>query len=130
MIIQRYFESIKRTVDQYGATHFIIEAKTSFDIRPGGQGYLNGSIYFVDGSILYFKEFLDAVDNNMEKLMYSYHYQDRDDRLIFRYDNAAHKPKLPFREHKHLSNQILEAFSPTLRQILSEIFTNSFPNSI
>ena len=27
--------------------------------------------------------------------MYAYHYQDADTNLVFRYDNAAHKPALP-----------------------------------
>ncbi len=42
--------------------------------------------------------------------------------LIFRYDNAAHKPALPFREHKHLPQQILPAPTPALTDVLTEIF--------
>ncbi len=29
--------------------------------------------------------------------------------LIFRYDNAAHKPSLGFKEHKHVSDKILQS---------------------
>lgn len=33
--------------------------------------------------------------------MYTYHYQGADNRLIFRYDNARHRPPLRALEHKH-----------------------------
>lgn len=49
-----------------------------------------------------FYEFMD-VTRNEPKIMYAYHYQDVDHNLIFRYDNAAHKPVLPQPEHKHTS---------------------------
>jgi len=53
--------------------------------------------------------------------MYSYHYQDKENQLIFRYDNAAHKPSLPNPEHKHLPGQTKESKLPTLSDILNEI---------
>jgi len=37
-----------------------------------------------------------------EKVSYAYQYQDGEGKLIFRYDNAAHKPGLGFIEHKWL----------------------------
>ena len=43
--------------------------------------------------------------------------------LIFRYDNAVHRPSLPFLEHKHLPDQILEIPAPPLANVLAEIFT-------
>jgi hypothetical protein len=55
--------------------------------------------------------------------MYVYHYQDSYDKLVFRYDNALHKPTLPFTEHKHLQNNIIYAVAPHFKDILEEIFT-------
>ena len=56
--------------------------------------------------------------------MYVYHYQYSENQFIFRYDNALHKPKLPFLEHKHLPEQIIEASAPTPANVFEEIFTN------
>ncbi len=35
-------------------------------------------------------------------------YQDRDEKLIFRYDNTAHKPALGSPEHKHVAGGDIE----------------------
>jgi len=120
-VIQAYFNQIKTLVDQYAATHFVLDASVSFETRPGEQGYLTGSLTFVDGSVLHFREFLDAVEETVDKLMYTYHYQDVGNQLIFRYDNARHRPPLHSLEHKHTPGQIVEAPAPTLEDVLAEI---------
>ncbi len=124
MVIQKYFDETKRVIDRYSATHFVIDANLNFDVRPGDQGYLKGVIYFADHSSFHFKEFLDAIEETLDKLMYVYHYQDSKNQMIFRYDNSLHKPHLPFLEHKHLPEQIIEIPAPTLAEVLEEIFTN------
>lgn len=86
---------------------------------------LSGVISFADDSTLYFKEFVDSIEDSVDKLMYGYHYQDSEKQLVFRYDNARHKPRLPFEEHKHLREQIVETSAPTLADVLEEIFTEN-----
>jgi len=120
-VIQAYFNQIKAIVDQYAVTRFVLDANVSFETRPGEQGYLTGSITFVDSSVLHFREFLDAVKETVDKLMYTYHYQDESNQLIFRYDNARHRPPLRSLEHKHISDQIVETPAPTLDDVLAEI---------
>jgi hypothetical protein len=121
MTIQAYFQQIKSLTDRYAATDFVLDVQMSFDLRPGEQGYLNGSIVFKDGSLLHFREFLDAAEKVVEKVMYTYHYQDSSHQLIFRYDNALHKPPLPNRDHKHVPDKIMETLTPTLAEIMLEI---------
>jgi len=120
-VIQAYFNQVKAIVDPYAATSFVLDANVSFEVRPGGQGYLTGSIIFADGSALYFREFLDAVKDTVDKLMYTYHYQDAGHQLIFRYDNARHRPPLRSPEHRHTPGQVIEAPVPTLEEVLAEI---------
>ena len=55
------------------------------------------------------------------KIMYAFHYQDTDHNLIFRYDNAAHKPALPQPEHKHTHLDIEASPVPTLAEVLDQI---------
>jgi len=121
MPIQAYLVQTRTSIDRYAATSFVIDAETSFEIRPGDQGYLGGSITFVDGTILYFREFLDATGEAVAKLMYTYHYQDAGNQLIFRYDNARHRPLLRSLEHKHTPGQVKETPAPTLDDVLAEI---------
>lgn len=120
-MIRAYFDQSKAVVDQYAATNFVLGASVSFETRPAEQGYLAGSIIFVDNSVLHFTEFLDADRGIVDKLMYTYHYQDADNRLIFRYDNARHRPPLLTPEHKHTPEQVVETPAPTLDDVLAEI---------
>lgn len=120
-MIEDYFAQVKAIVDQYAAASFVLEALVSFETRPGEQGYLEGAVTFMDRSVLHFKEFLDRAGEAVDKLMYSYHYHGTNQELIFRYDNARHRPSLPSREHKHLPEEIVAAPAPTLEAVLTEI---------
>ena len=122
-MIQTYFTQIKRIIDQYAATSFVLEAQIRFDLRPGDQGYLTGTVIFADDSKLHFSEYVDQTGAVVDKLMYTYHYQDTGNQLIFRYDNALYKPTLPSVEHKHLPTQIIAAPALTLDEVLAEIAT-------
>ena len=53
--------------------------------------------------------------------MYSYHYQDTTHQLIFRYDNARHKPPLTSPEHKYLPEEVMASPAPSLADVLIEI---------
>jgi uncharacterized protein DUF6516 len=122
-MIQTYFTQIKRIIEQYAATSFVLEAQMHFDLRPGSQGYLTGTLIFADNSTLHFSEYLDQTGEGVDKLMYTYHYQDAGNQLIFRCDNALHKPALPSVAHKHLPTQIVATRAPTLDEVLAEIAT-------
>lgn len=120
-MIQRYFNELKRVIDSYAAAPFVLDAQVSFELRPGSQGYAVGVLLFQDRSALHFREYLDSAAGHVSKLMYSYHYQDTDQHLIFRYDNARHQPTLPMPEHKHAGEAIVASQAPTLAEVLTEI---------
>ena len=48
---------------------------------------MKAEIVLVDGSVLFVREYIDA-KYKIEKVSYAYQYQDREGKLIFRYDNA------------------------------------------
>jgi hypothetical protein len=121
-VIQTYFAHIKAILDQYTAASFVVDSAVSFEQRPGNQGYLHGMIVFVDESRFFFREYLDVAAEQLDKLTYAYHYQDADNNLLFRYDNAPHKPALPFQDHKHIgTTEIVQVDEPTLTNVLTEI---------
>ena len=82
MHITDYFRELEEAIAKFPgirAREIVFETRTSY------IGFIKGSLFFKDGSRLDFKEFVDTGDE-VKKYMYGYHYQ-RDDRLIFRYDN-------------------------------------------
>jgi hypothetical protein len=53
---------------------------------------------------------------------FAHHYQDAADNLLIRYDNAPHKPALPFQHHKHIGHtEVVQVSEPTLADVLNEI---------
>jgi hypothetical protein len=63
------------------------------DQRSMSRGLISGILLFPDDSALHFKEYVDVTQAE-PRVMYAYHYQDAEGRLIFRYDNARHRPPL------------------------------------
>jgi Family of unknown function (DUF6516) len=90
------------------------------DQRSIVRGLITGSLEFQDGSTLHFREFVD-ISQTEPKIMYAYHYQDAGHNLIFRYDNAAHRPALPQPEHKHTPSILETSSVPTLGGVLDQL---------
>ncbi len=104
------------------ATPFVTATSLSFEERPPSAGSINGTIRFIDGSQLDFKEFV-IIQPRQEVIKYGYHYR-MSDRLIFRYDNANDPAARNFRtfpHHKHLPSGLVAAEKTSLEQILREI---------
>jgi len=90
------------------------------DQRSMLRGFFSGVLLFEDDSELHFREFVDLTQTQ-PRLTYAYHYQNVNKVLIFRYDNAAHRPALAQKEHKHTSGGITLSPAPTLAQIIDGI---------
>ena len=69
---------------------------------------------------MHFREFIDGSEGSIDKVAYSYHLQDKSNHLLFRYDNAKHKPALAFDEHKHCADSIICVPAPHLQQVIQE----------
>jgi len=91
LYITDYFRRIDQVILSCPA---IISKEILFDQRTKYIGFIRGTLVFIDGSELHFKEFIDA--ETSIKYKYGYHYQ-KDDRFIFRYDNHPHPQQRPVR---------------------------------
>ena len=89
------------------------------DQRSSLRGFIAGLLQFNDASELHFREFVDT-SLPEPRLMYAYHYQDANQDLVFRYDNAAHRPPLPQVEHKHTPAGVEVSPAPTLAQVVDK----------
>lgn len=95
----------------------------TLDKRSSSMGFIRGEIYCVDGSELHFRELVDVKTSPL-RIMYAYHYQGENKKLIFRFDNTEHFPKLPnFPHHKHTENEVIaiEGELPDLKMVLAKI---------
>ena len=120
MLLKDYLTDLHNTIAEYTQTGLIVSSDIFTDFRTEKIGLLKGVIGFLDGSTLFFKEYLD-LRYHLDKKMYSFHYQDAHATLRFRYDNAEHKPALGFHDHKHTFEEILPSTIPNLQDVLDEI---------
>jgi hypothetical protein len=120
MLLTEYLEKLSRIIDDYSKTGYIFSSELNIDIRAENIGLIKATITFTDESRLSVTEYLDLTSKT-EKLSYSYHYQDINGSLLFRYDNAAHKPSLGFAHHKHVGHSVSQYALPDLNTILAEI---------
>lgn len=113
MFIEEYFEQIRKALAACTAVE-------SFQLtgakRDSYTGFLRGRVYFHDDSLLHVREFVYLI-TEIERDMYSYHYVDLSGNLIFRYDNADHKPKLnlanlPHHKHEESEQNIVASSAP------------------
>jgi hypothetical protein len=118
--IESYFAQIQNAI---ASNPLVINSDIHFGKRSEEAGYFRGYLIFRDGTLFHFREYVDLEDG-LERLMYSYHYMNADQQIIFRYDNVEHHPHIStFPHHKHDGSEekITESPAPTFAQVLAEI---------
>ena len=115
-----YVQRMTDLLNQVVATGETVLSAFQVDQRSAVRGLIAGILQFGNGSELHFREYIDMTRAE-PKIMYAYHCQDADRNLIFRYDNATHKPALAQPEHKHTPLGIEASPVPTLAEVLDQI---------
>ena len=121
MSLQKYIDQFRNALEKlldFGLTEsFNFEQ----EVRPGRQAVINAEVVLINETILYIRAYIDA-KYKITLMSYAFQYQKKNEKLIFRYDNAAHKPTLDFKEHKHLeSGETIEASPPDPLDLIDEI---------
>jgi len=117
-MIDVYFELIDQTIlDFKAAISSYTIYKKAYNER---QGYIKGEILFKNSSRF---SFIEVKNTELkQKLKYRYQYMDKNNELIFRYDNAYHHKEIKtFPDHKHIDGNILDSNEPELYEILMKI---------
>jgi hypothetical protein len=117
-----YSYTIRNLLDSALSAGDIVRFELEVDQRSTMRGFIIGHLEFRDASMLHFREYIDLTQSD-PRLTYAYHYQSAATELVFRYDNAAHRPKLPHPNHKHTPSGITSPVATTLAQVLDEILT-------
>lgn len=120
MLLNNYQSDIIAIVQKYVNQGWILSFTFAVDARSDYVGFIQESLEFFEGSRLFFKEYVD-LQESIEKLSYSFHYQNRSNNLIFRYDNAKHKPDLGYIDHKHIKDKIIPSEVPNIEKVILEI---------
>ena len=112
MLIEEYFQSIGSYIAD--CPH-VTESQIRNDKRSFYIGVVEGEIRFTDNSFLHFIEFIN-VKEGVNRYKYSYHYQDKAEKVVFRYDMAPHHKEIKtFPHHKHMgSEEVVESIAPSL----------------
>jgi len=78
-------------------------------------------IRFQTGHMLEINESITGEKDQIIHLGYRYHFQDRRNSLVFRYDNTPHFPELEtYPHHKHLSGGIIPIYQPSIIEVIEE----------
>ena len=121
MKIAEYFETIK---DRLLIVSFVADFKISKQVDRSKNGHIRARVTFTDNSLLEFSEFVEQnADDEIQVITYSYHWLDKNDNAIRRWDNTPHFPKLKnFPHHIHVKeNDVISGKPIDIFGVLDEI---------
>jgi len=99
-----------------------VSFELNLSYRSPRVAHISGYIVFRTGWVLEFDEIITQERIEIRKLKYRYHVMDKRKKLIFRYDNVPHFPKIRTHpHHKHTKNKVLESKAPGLLEVVEEI---------
>ncbi|AEA46526.1 toxin-antitoxin system TumE family protein [Archaeoglobus veneficus] len=115
-MIEDYFEFLKKLALTSSVTK---EIRVLREFCGTESGFIRFVVEFIDNSELHVFE---HVDRNLRKTDYSYHWQDKDRKLLLRWDNAPHHPEIEtFPHHLHRGNKVEPAEELTFAEALKKI---------
>lgn len=120
-IITEHFDAIETYILQSPAfkSYTIIRSEIAF-----GEGKLRIKSLLQNGGSVEFFIYVCEAGNQIQLLKYSFHWQDKNMRLMKRWDNAPHYPNLPNAPHHiHESDGSVSGSNriPNILQVLKEI---------
>lgn len=119
-MIEDYFRHIASCIASADIVH---SSRITYDKRSSYVGFIRGNIYFLDGSLLHLREFIN-VQHGVERYMYVYQYQSPTGVFVFRYDNTPHFPTLstfPHHKHDRSETNVMAAMPLDLPAVVDEV---------
>jgi hypothetical protein len=122
MNISQYFQSVKR---ELLSSPCVTSLDFHSEIIDTNFGYFKATLTFYDNSKLFLFELVEILNKKPHIEKYRYHYQDAKEKLIFRWDNAPHFPKLKsFPHHLHICDKVKESARPSIEEVLLQVIKN------
>ena len=121
MSLRNYLAAFHRAVGRIDDYGFAESIDIREEIRAAKQAVIKSKIVLINGSVLHITEFIDA-KYGLERISYAYQFQDKEGKVIFRYDNARHRADLGFGDHKHLADgAIVQTAMPDVSDVVDEV---------
>jgi len=118
-ILSNYLTNVETALQSLKNCHF---EKYEEEILTSNRANLRVRVRFSTGQLLELNEAVTVDSGNLEHLSYRYHLQDKDNKLLIRYDNTPHFQNLKtFPHHKHLPNGVTAAEKPPITEFIQEI---------
>ena len=115
-MIEDYFEFLKRVANKSPSVKKFRLIKEFIGVN---KGYIRFVIELRDDSELNVFEYIDS---GMHKIDYSYHWQDKNKKLITRWDNVPNYSEIEtFPHHVHEGEDVKPSKEPTFMEILKKI---------
>ena len=124
-IISSYFTDVEKALKSLTNCHI---EKYEEEILTSSRANLRIRIRFSQGYLLELNESVIVESKKLQHLSYRYHFQDKNNNLIFRYDNTPHFRNFEtFPHHKHLHADVIASKKPQIIQVITE--ANKYTNS-
>jgi Family of unknown function (DUF6516) len=118
-ILLNYFDAVEQIL--LDSPNIYVELFDAVILNPE-RANLRLRLRFNLTCLLAISEAIVIVDDQVSYLDYRYHFQDRQNELIFRYDSTPHFPNLSsFPHHKHLPNTVIACEKPDIAKVLQEV---------
>ena len=89
------------------------------EILLSSRANLRIGVRFLSGYLLELNGAIVVESGSIRHLGYRYHFQDKQNHLVFRYDNTPHFPELKgFPHHKHLPDKVVDVEEPSILKII------------
>lgn len=123
MSLNEYLDLFRKAIEKFEKYGYADITEIREEIRANKQAILVAKVVLTDNSILHIREYIDA-KYGIDRVSYAYQYQNSENQLIFRYDNAVHRPALGFKNHRHSNDgKIYEAELPDIFDLVDEILS-------
>ncbi|BAP56563.1 hypothetical protein THII_2266 [Thioploca ingrica] len=118
-LLSQYLEEVEAIINKLREVY--VESYEEEVLAPDRIN-LQIRIRFLTGYLLELNEAVVVESAQLKYLSYRYHFQDKQNHLIFRYDNAPHFPNLDsFPHHKHLKNKVIATHKPSIDEVVQEV---------
>lgn len=116
--LSRYLKEVEATVRQVEDAYV---ERYEEEIVAADRMNLRIRIRFRKGHMLEPNEAVIGEAGRHKHLGYRYHFQDEQNKLVFRYDNTPHFSNLEnFPHHKHIPDKVMGVAEPSILKVIDE----------
>lgn len=118
-LLYRYLEDVELIIRKLEGAYV---ERYEEEILLSNRANLRIRVRFQSGYLLELNEAIVVESGHIRHPGYRYHLQDRQNNLLFRYDNTPHFPDLKsFPHHKHLPDKVVDVEEPSILKIIEEV---------